>query len=70
MHLPPAYSPIVFETADTAAGTGNVKYTVQVVVDPSGRLMTSAPYFPSRLDTLGTDTSNLRSAIGAGGISH
>ena len=68
-HLRPAYTPIVFETADTVANPkSTVKYTVQVVVDPSGRLVTNAPFYPSRLENMGSDNANLRSAIGAAGI--
>ncbi len=69
-HLPPAHAPIVFETADTLRNPASrQKVTVQVAVDETGRLVTAAPYVPFRLDTLGSDNANLRSAIGAAGVS-
>jgi len=69
-HLPPVYTPIVFETADTAGDDrSRTKITVQVVVDQSGHLVTNNPYSKWRLDNLGSDSANFRSAIGAAGIS-
>jgi hypothetical protein len=64
-HSPPAYTPIVFETADTVNDPRH-KITVQVAVDQGGQLVTSTPYFPLRLENLGT--ADLRGAIGAAGI--
>jgi hypothetical protein len=66
-NFPPVYTPIVFATTDVENPNHRVKITAQVVVDQSGHLVTDVPYYPVRLDTLGSD-SNLRSAIGAAGI--
>jgi hypothetical protein len=69
LHLPPTYTPIQFETADTADNPNSrVKFTLQAVVDPTGQLVTNTPYYKSRVDNLGADSSNIRSAIGAAGI--
>jgi hypothetical protein len=67
-NLPPLYNPITFETADKGDDVRK-KITVQAYVDQSGQLTTSLPYYPLRVDNLGSDNANLRSAIGAAGIS-
>jgi hypothetical protein len=68
LHLPSSYTPILFKTAETTNDPGNIQFTVQVVVDQSGHLRTESPYYPLRVDNLGTDSANLRSIIGAAGI--
>lgn len=66
-HTPPAFTPIVFEAADDLEG--RLRTRIQAYVNHGGQLVTDVPYTRLRLDTLGSDNSNLRSAIGAAGIS-
>lgn len=69
-NFPPGYTPLLFETAESAAEpNAPIRARVQAYVDFSGRLVTETPFAPLRLDNLGSDTANLRSAIGAAGIS-
>lgn len=69
LHLPPSYTPILFQTAETTNNPDSaVQFNVQVVVDQSGHLLTDSPYYPLRVDNLGVDSANLRSIIGAAGI--
>jgi hypothetical protein len=67
-HAAPLYSPVVFKTADTSNPEGRMRFTVQMVVNPSGHLVPDQPYVPWRLDNSFSDSA-LRSAIGAAGIS-
>lgn len=68
VHAAPIYSPVVFKTNDTSNPEGRMRFTVQMVVNPSGHLVSDQPYFPWRLDNAFSDPA-LRSAIGAAGIS-
>jgi hypothetical protein len=66
LNLPPAFTPIVFRTADSVA-SHPFQSTVQAVVNENAQLVTDFPYFKLRIDDNRAD-SQLISILGSGPV--
>lgn len=61
-HFPASYTPVMFRTSDPA--NARFQTVAQVVVNPSGHLVTESPWYAFRIENAGVD-STFRSQLGA-----